>query len=136
MQHMTQRLVTVAVTTSPWEAHVLRGLMESEGIPAVLFNEHHVWANWSMSQALGGVEIQVPAEFAPSAAGVLDHRTKGLYFSALTEAFSARGEDITDTPSGITPQRWLTEIALASCMLFACGVTFPPQSRFRQVDVS
>jgi hypothetical protein len=40
---MASPFITVTVATSPWEAHVLRGLLESEGIPAVLFNEHHVW---------------------------------------------------------------------------------------------
>jgi hypothetical protein len=44
--------VTVATFLSPWEAHIVRGLLETEGIPSTLGSEHHVGANWPLSQAL------------------------------------------------------------------------------------
>ena len=64
-------LVTVESYTSPWDAHVACGLLESEGIPASVAGEHHVWANWPISQALGGVRIQVPQEHVAKAKEVL-----------------------------------------------------------------
>ena len=43
-------LVTIERFTTPWEAHVSRGLLESEGIPASLADEHQIWANGTLSK--------------------------------------------------------------------------------------
>jgi hypothetical protein len=42
------------------EAHIVRGRLEAEGIPAQVGNEHLVSQNWLWSQAVGGVVIRVP----------------------------------------------------------------------------
>ncbi|MGO9443177.1 MAG: putative signal transducing protein [Thiobacillaceae bacterium] len=76
-------LVTVESYTSPWDAHVACGLLESEGIPASIAGEHHVWANWPISQALGGVRIQVPPEHVAKAHDVLAAMRRGDFEAAL-----------------------------------------------------
>jgi hypothetical protein len=40
--NVEHRLATIGTYLNPLEAHVSRALMVSEGIPAVLSNEHHV----------------------------------------------------------------------------------------------
>lgn len=77
--------VTVATYNNPVEAHISRGLMESEGIPARLESEHHVWANWQMSQALGGVRVLVPAPMVKQAREVLSRRDNGEFEAVLFE---------------------------------------------------
>ncbi|MEZ5464143.1 MAG: DUF2007 domain-containing protein [Lysobacteraceae bacterium] len=64
-------LVTVARTEMAPEAHILRGRLEAEGIPAFIQHEHHVTMDWLVSNALGGVRLQVPVECAQEAAAIL-----------------------------------------------------------------
>ena len=62
------QLVTVASYVEPSEAHVVRALLESAGLPATVADEHHVTANYPISTALGGVRVQVPQEHFEAAA--------------------------------------------------------------------
>ena len=55
-------LVTVASFHDSIEAQIVRALLESEGIPAMLADLNLVSANWAMSVAVGGVRVQVLAE--------------------------------------------------------------------------
>ncbi len=55
-------LLTVESFSDPLEAHIAKGRLEAEGIQAFVANEHHIWANWMMSHALGGVRVQVASE--------------------------------------------------------------------------
>ena len=52
-------------------AELAKAKLESEGIYCHLLNKHHVGMNWLYSQALGGVEIQVPVEDAEKATIIL-----------------------------------------------------------------
>jgi hypothetical protein len=61
------QLVTVASYVEPSEAHVVRALLESAGLPATVADEHHVTANYPISTALGGVRVQVPREHLEAA---------------------------------------------------------------------
>jgi hypothetical protein len=82
------RLVTVATYTDPVEAHVTRGRLEAEGISATVAHEHHIWANWLLSNALGGVKVQVLAAYAERAMDVLNRARLGEY--ALPDDLSER----------------------------------------------
>ncbi|HPF72001.1 MAG: DUF2007 domain-containing protein [Lysobacteraceae bacterium] len=64
-------LVTIARTEMAPEAHILRGRLEAEGIPAFIQHEHHVTMDWLVSNALGGVRLQVPVEYAQEAVAIL-----------------------------------------------------------------
>jgi len=75
--------VNVETFTSPWEAHIGRGLFESEGIHSFLFNEYQIWVNWQMSQALGGVRLQVGAADVTRALAVIQSRQDGEFERAL-----------------------------------------------------
>ncbi|TXK37996.1 DUF2007 domain-containing protein [Pontibacter qinzhouensis] len=56
---MALRLVTIATFNQPTEAHILKGRLESEGIPCYLGDEHIVGAHPFYSVAVGGVKLQV-----------------------------------------------------------------------------
>jgi len=88
------KFVTVGAYNNPIEAHLAKGRLEVEGIPAYLAHEHHVWANWVYSQALGGVKVQVLAENANSAASILDAHNKGEYEESLEGVVPGVDENI------------------------------------------
>jgi hypothetical protein len=127
------RFGVVEIHDSPWAAHVSRALLESEGIPAFLASEHHIWAQWPMSLVLGGVRLLVPLEHCESAKGVLALRDSGELEAALIEQV-APGVLLACAQCGSAAFRerrdWLP-IALSSMLLFACAVIFPP-SKVRQ----
>ena len=76
-------LVTVASFTEPWEAHLFRLRLESEGIPAVVAHEQHVWAMWPYAMALGGAKVQVPPDEAEKAREVERRCRAGDYRAEL-----------------------------------------------------
>jgi RNA polymerase subunit RPABC4/transcription elongation factor Spt4 len=64
-------LVAVGSFREPYEAHLARSLLETEGIDAFVAFEHHVGLNWLYSSALGGVRLHVPAADAERARELL-----------------------------------------------------------------
>jgi hypothetical protein len=121
-------LVTVETFTNQVEAHISKGLLESEGIPASLGSEHHVWASWHFSQALGGVRLQVPAELAVQARDVLARQRRGEYQDALeaeqeleqTRCIGCGSTDLRFTRS-------FASILLLFLTLGISGLIFPPR---------
>jgi len=55
----------------PHEAHIARASLEAAGIPAVIADEHTISMQWLYSNALGGVKVLVPPEFANEARRIL-----------------------------------------------------------------
>ena len=64
-------LKTVATFSFPHEAHIARAKLESEGIPALVADEHTINMQWLYSNALGGVRLQVPPTAFDRAKGIL-----------------------------------------------------------------
>ena len=58
-------------TNDPAEAHILRGRLAAEGIPAVLADDQLVSLWWPMATAFGGVRVMVPAACLEDAGEVL-----------------------------------------------------------------
>lgn len=65
-------LVTISRYSMPYEAHIAKARLDSEGIPAFVADEHTINMQWLYSNALGGVRLQVPAAYAESARKVLE----------------------------------------------------------------
>lgn len=61
---MTENLVTIGRYNTPYEANMVKSLLESAGIPAFVADEHIIGMNWLYSNALGGVKVQVPDSLA------------------------------------------------------------------------
>ena len=64
-------LVTVARYQNLPEAWIAKGKLESEGIPCFLIDDNMVRMDWFYANALGGIKIQVAAEYASTAADLL-----------------------------------------------------------------
>lgn len=75
----TEEWVTVARVMDPIGANVLRGCLEAAGIPAVVSDANIVQANAFLTNAVGGIRVQVPASFEDSAKRVIDDYEKGAY---------------------------------------------------------
>lgn len=129
------RFVVIDSFTNPLDAHVARGLLESEGIPAMLHSEHHVWANWPLSQALGGVRLQVPEEHARAARDLLARQRGGEFERALEEQ-----QGVTETRCGrcgsadlrYVRNPWLVLLLVATLGL--SGIIFPPGIKGRKCN--
>ena len=65
------RLVTVYVANGQPEAQIIKGRLESEGIPAVLRYESAGLVYGITIDGLGQVEVQVPSSLAQDAKRVL-----------------------------------------------------------------
>ena len=121
-------LVTIETYMNPLEAHIARGLLESEGIPATLGSEHHVWASWHFAQALGGVRLQVPAEYAHRARDVLGRQRRGEFQALLEqeqEVEEGRCGLCGSTDLRFTRSPW--SILLLVLTLGISGLIFPPR---------
>jgi hypothetical protein len=57
-------------------AHLARGFLESEGITASVEDEHIVGINWLDSNAVGGVKLRVPEQYAEQASSLLASRSQ------------------------------------------------------------
>jgi hypothetical protein len=73
------KLVTIETFSSPWEAQLARACLEAEGIDAVIADEHFFRLYGALSNALGGVRLQVRPEQADRAAELLRDRRPVFY---------------------------------------------------------
>ncbi|HEY3488422.1 MAG TPA: hypothetical protein VGL10_10185 [Gammaproteobacteria bacterium] len=64
-----------------------KGKLEAEGVPAFIVHEHHIWAVWMYSQALGGVKVQVAEEYVPKAITILDSLIRGEYEREIEDEY-------------------------------------------------
>lgn len=72
-------LIRIASYQNAIEAHLARGRLEAEGIPAYVCHEHHVTANWLSSLALQGVKIYVHLMNGDRAKEVIAAHDRGEY---------------------------------------------------------
>ena len=68
---MKERVLTVAVFQSPYEAGMAKGELEAYGIPSFVLDEFTIGANPLYSNALGGIKLQVTASFAEEAQRII-----------------------------------------------------------------
>jgi len=125
-------LITADVFVNPWDAHIVKGLLESEGIVVYIMNEHHIGANWMMSNALGGVKLQVVNENASLAIEILDSMNKGEYEGALKEEFPSTQLNICPEcgSKGFKSKFSIRTTTLLLCTVFLASVFFPPRREY------
>lgn len=70
-------LVTIAAFTTPLEAHMVRSLLESEGIESLVFNEQIASVHLPLATATGGVQVQVLESDAERARAILARNMTG-----------------------------------------------------------
>ena len=73
MEHETLEPIWTTVDRffHPTDAHIAAGKLRSEGIPVFLLGINHASVNWLLSNALGGIRIQVPAQYVDEARKLL-----------------------------------------------------------------
>ncbi len=64
-------LVTISRYSFPYEAHIAKSRLDSEGVPSFVADEHTVNMQWLFSNALGGVRLQVPEAYVHVAQAIL-----------------------------------------------------------------
>ena len=131
------RLETVASFTDPLQAHIARGRLEAEGVPAYVIHENHVWAAWFLSNALGGVKLQVVEADARRAREILAADREGEYAGIL----ELPGDEATPpacphcgAADSFARFSWQT-LLLVIFSLGIVGVIFPPRRDLRQCRV-
>ncbi|OSZ78874.1 hypothetical protein CAP35_11670 [Chitinophagaceae bacterium IBVUCB1] len=82
---MNGRLVTIAVFAVAFQAQLLKGRLEADGIPCFIKDEHTVQVNPMLNNALGGIKLQVMEEDVPTAVGLLRYSGYRTVFDVPTE---------------------------------------------------
>jgi hypothetical protein len=78
-EYEISRLVTIETFSSSWEAQLARAALESEGIEAVIADEHFLRLYGALTSTLGGVRLQVRPDDAARATELLRNRRPFLY---------------------------------------------------------
>ncbi len=73
---MAEKLVTLTTYTYATEAYVLLAKLESEGVPHVLKNEHLLSTQQFLSNAVGGLDVQVEEKYIEKARSILKELEK------------------------------------------------------------
>lgn len=119
--------VTVAAYATPWEAHIAKGRLESEGVPVFIAHEQHVWLNWMYSNALGGVKLRVASVNAERAGEIINAVASGECEAALRKEIPSTQDNLCPECKNLesTSRFSAGTIALIFLMYFAGGVIFP-----------
>lgn len=68
---MSTRLITIAVFAVAFHAQLLKGRLEADGIECYIQDEHTVQVNPVLTNALGGIKLQVKEQDVPLAVSLL-----------------------------------------------------------------
>ncbi len=69
---------TVFVSNIPVECHILKGRLETEGIPGFIFDENIVWVDPFKAVAVGGVKLKVLMDDYCEAKKIIDFIAQGV----------------------------------------------------------
>lgn len=78
--------IVVSVHTIAIDAFIIKGRLEAEGIPAFIQDSHYITADWTLSNAVGGVKINVPDECKATALAILQATENDDYQISKLEA--------------------------------------------------
>ncbi len=102
---MNMQLVTIAVFALAFNAQVVKGRLEADGIECYIQDEHTVQVNPMLNNALGGIKLQVKDTDVPLAVSLL--RQTGY-------------RTVFDVPQ--TPQKKELHVALRFLKFLVAGV--------------
>jgi hypothetical protein len=86
---MSDRLVTIRRFSLPWQADLACATLEAKGIPAFVLDANTVAMNWLWSNAIGGVQLQVPESCVEEAIEALVSVTSKNMYISRTQKVSA-----------------------------------------------
>lgn len=79
MSNESSPLVEVASFETPFDAHLALGLLQAEGLRAVIADEHMGSVYSALTYAVGGVRLLVRAPHVARARAILAARQRGDY---------------------------------------------------------
>ena len=94
-----EQLVTVATFLGPGEAHLARSRLEAEGIHAYLADEYMVTMDWLVSNAVGGVKLQVAESNVDHARRILATKAGPDERERLPDEYEDEDEEDEDSDS-------------------------------------
>ncbi|MEQ1488574.1 MAG: DUF2007 domain-containing protein [Methylotenera sp.] len=121
-------MVTLTTFDNSLEAHIFKGLLESEAIPVFLVGEHFFNAQSLLNVGLAHIRLQVPSALIGEAKQVLADFNKGEFEKPLVETFSLSPEvcpkcGCAETGQTLSYSSFLANAALA---LLYIGVMMKP----------
>ncbi|MFL6195240.1 MAG: putative signal transducing protein [Thermoanaerobaculia bacterium] len=123
-EYELEKLVTVETFGSPWEAQLARAVLESEGIEAVIADEHFLRLYGPLSNLQGGMRLQVRPQFAERAAELLRARRPILYLVTEEDDLPMAAEEPEEAEALVTVGRFYSpwEAHLARTLLESEGI--------------
>ncbi len=73
MKEHEEEWVVIATFENAAKAHIIKGMLEAEGIYSVITNDHLVTIMPFFSNTVGGIKLQVNAEDAERAVELIDN---------------------------------------------------------------
>jgi Putative prokaryotic signal transducing protein len=120
-----EKLITVEIFSTLWEAQLARARLESEGIHSIVADESFARLYSGLSNALGGVRLRVREEDAPRAAGLLQDRRPIPEIYLVTEEDAARPRCPGCKSDNLDFERWSRVGFLSSWMILGVPLPIP-----------
>jgi hypothetical protein len=119
--------MTVATFKEPWNAHILRGQLEAEGVLALVIHENHIGQLWPWAMALGGVKVQVLPDEMQNARAVEQLCLAGDYQKELEQIFGPIENPVCPScrSSRFTSRNSWSSIGMLVISYLVFGVIFP-----------
>lgn len=123
-EYVIEKLVTLQTFSSSWEAELARACLETEGIYAVIADEHFFRLYGALSHTLGGLRLQVRPAEAERAAEMLRNRRPVLYLVTEDDLSPGEPREADEPVALITIGRYPTpwEAHLAKTLLESEGI--------------
>jgi hypothetical protein len=119
------RLVIVRTFSSPWEAQLARTLLESEGIEALIADEHVARVYGGMGHVVGGIKVQVWEPDAERAVEVLSREEPLSELYLVTDEDAARPRCPGCNSDRISFERWSRLGFVSSWLLLGIPLPVP-----------
>jgi hypothetical protein len=101
---MDDRWVTIKTFDSPLEANLAKNLLEEAGLRTLLVGEEAVGMTWMLSNAVGGIRLQVVADDVARAQEILRRSSRAAFANDLEPEKTddtGQSEIETDEPSDL-----------------------------------
>lgn len=128
--------VVVSAHTIALDAHIIKGRLEAEGIPALVQDDQYITMDWMLSAALGGVKVSVPEPYQEAAIAILQSTESNTFERSLTnnEALLSQpeAEFLPEIPMqcpvcegfSISRIEWLRQLSLIILFMFHSPLAF------------
>jgi predicted RNA-binding Zn-ribbon protein involved in translation (DUF1610 family) len=124
IKNEVSELITIARFRDLAEAELARGKLEAEGIPAFLADQCLVGLDWNYSNAVGGVRLQVPKEYAEEARDILKADNSAALSELETSTHFSQKESCPSCGSTTLRQTKLSRKSGAISLLLSLPIFF------------